>query len=79
MPTLQSDGGRWLTCARSGVPIAGAWREALNSDSQLYGGSGVGNLGRVVARKKPWHGRGQSVSLTLPPLAMVMFAPEHAE
>jgi 1,4-alpha-glucan branching enzyme len=63
---------------RVGVPLAGAWREALNSDALTYGGSGVGNLGRVVAEATPWHGRAQSVALTLPPLAMVMFAPEHA-
>ncbi len=63
---------------RVGVPLAGAWREVLNSDSQAYGGSGVGNLGRVVAEKQAWHGRPQSVSLTLPPLAMVMLVPEHA-
>ena len=63
---------------RVGVPLAGAWREALNSDSEAYGGSGVGNLGRVVAEKQAWHGRPQSLSLTLPPLAMVMLVPEHA-
>jgi len=64
---------------RVGVPLAGVWREALNSDADAYGGSGVGNLGRVVAEGQPWHGRGQSVSLTLPPLAMVMLVPEPAE
>jgi 1,4-alpha-glucan branching enzyme len=61
-----------------GVPLAGAWREILNSDAPLYGGSGIGNLGRVVAQPHPWHGRAQSLRLTLPPLAMVLFAPEPA-
>jgi 1,4-alpha-glucan branching enzyme len=64
---------------RVGVPLAGAWREALNSDAHNYGGSGVGNLGRVVAEETPWHGRGQSLSLTLAPLAMMLFVPEHAQ
>jgi 1,4-alpha-glucan branching enzyme len=61
-----------------GVPLAGAWREILNSDAPLYGGSGIGNLGRVEAQPHPWHGRAQSLRLTLPPLAMVLFAPEPA-
>ena len=63
---------------RVGVPLAGGWREVLNSDAHAYGGSGVGNLGRVQAQATPWHGRSQSVSLTLPPLAMVLFVPEPA-
>ena len=63
---------------RVGVPLAGAWRELLNSDGHAYGGSGVGNMGRVVAEERPWHGRPNSVGLTLPPLSMVMFVPEHA-
>ena len=53
---------------RIGVPFAGAWTEALNSDGETYGGSGVGNLGEVVAEAEPWHGRTQSLRLTLPPL-----------
>ncbi len=61
-----------------GVPLAGGWREILNSDAPAYGGSGVGNLGRVEALPHAWHGRTHSVRLTLPPLAMVMFAPEPA-
>jgi 1,4-alpha-glucan branching enzyme len=61
-----------------GVPLAGAWREILNSDSPLYGGSGVGNLGRVEALASPWHGRAHSLRLTLPPLSVVLFAPEAA-
>jgi 1,4-alpha-glucan branching enzyme len=63
---------------RVGVPIAGGWRERLNSDAPTYGGSGVGNLGRVVSEPVAWHGREQSVRLTLPPLAMVAFSPEGA-
>ncbi len=64
---------------RVGVPLAGPWREILNSDSPDYGGSGVGNLGRVVAAEKPWHGRAWSVELRLPGLGIVMFTPEAAQ
>jgi 1,4-alpha-glucan branching enzyme len=63
---------------RVGVPLPGRWREVLNSDAPFYGGSGVGNLGGVQAEAKPWHGRPHSISLTLPPLAFSLFAPEAA-
>jgi 1,4-alpha-glucan branching enzyme len=63
---------------RAGVPMAGPWREILNSDAPMYGGGGVGNMGRVEALESPWHGRSHSVCLTLPPLAIVMFTPEAA-
>ena len=63
----------------AGVPLAGDWREIVNSDAPLYGGSGVGNLGRVRAAERPWHGRSHSLSLTLPPLGVVMFTPEVAQ
>ena len=61
---------------RVGVPSGGAWREALNSDAAEYGGSGLGNLGRVVAARSPSHGRPFSLSVTLPPLSVVLFKPE---
>jgi 1,4-alpha-glucan branching enzyme len=61
---------------RVGVPSAGAYREMLNTDSELFGGTGVGNLGRAVSEAKPWHGRAHSLLLTLPPLAAVMLEPE---
>jgi 1,4-alpha-glucan branching enzyme len=60
-----------------GVPQGGAWREFLNSDAPFYGGGGVGNLGRVEARTTPCHGRPYSLSVTLPPLAVVMFEPDN--
>ncbi len=60
---------------RVGVPAGGTWLEALNSDAPFYGGSGVGNLGRVTAEALPCHGREHSLSLTLPPLAVVLFVP----
>ena len=58
---------------RIGVPTPGRWAETLNSDAPLYGGSGQGNLGGVVAAPVRWHGRPQSINVTLPPLGMVVF------
>jgi 1,4-alpha-glucan branching enzyme len=55
-----------------GVPAGGFWRELLNSDAPLYGGTGVGNYGGVEAAPVPAHGRMHSVTVTLPPLG-VMF------
>ncbi|WP_119153711.1 1,4-alpha-glucan branching protein GlgB [Caldimonas tepidiphila] len=59
---------------RLGVPGGGRWREVINTDAAVYGGSGVGN-GVLEARPEPAHGRGQSIVLTLPPLATLMLAP----
>jgi len=58
---------------RLGVPHGGFWRECLNSDSAWYGGSDLGNGGGVVADAKPWHGQPHSISITLPPLAVVIW------
>jgi 1,4-alpha-glucan branching enzyme len=58
---------------RLGVPRSGEWREILNSDAPLYGGSGQGNLGGVAATPVGAHGRRQSIVVTLPPLAIVAF------
>ena len=55
------------------VPSAGKWREVFNSDSTIYGGTNVGNAGTVVA--KPIESGGE-LSLTLPPLAGLIFVPE---
>jgi 1,4-alpha-glucan branching enzyme len=55
-----------------GVPGAGRWREVLNSDAVEYGGSGLGNLGGVLASDQPFHGRPHSIVLTLPPLSVIM-------
>ncbi|HCE42028.1 MAG TPA: 1,4-alpha-glucan branching enzyme [Lentisphaeria bacterium] len=53
---------------RVGVPFGGTWYEIFNSDAENYGGSGVGNKGRVDTENKECHGRPCSLSLTLPPL-----------
>ncbi len=58
---------------RIGVPRGGYWAEALNSDAELYGGSGQGNLGGVSTSPIEWHGQAQSINITLPPLGMLAF------
>jgi 1,4-alpha-glucan branching enzyme len=57
---------------RIGVPHAGRYREILNSDSDVYGGSNVGNAGGVEAEAHPMHGFGHSISLAVPPLGFVL-------
>lgn len=57
------------------LPEGGDWLEVLNSDAPVYGGSGVGNLGRVHAEPVPMHGFEHSVRLTVPPLAAVVLVP----
>ncbi|MTE00198.1 hypothetical protein GIY56_07855 [Paracoccus sp. YIM 132242] len=57
---------------RIGVPQAGPWREAINTDAQVYGSSGMGNLGGVMARDKPQDGQPASMGITLPPLSAVI-------
>lgn len=56
-----------------GVPDAGFYREVLNSDSEHYGGSNLGNAGGVISTDVKAHGRPYSISITLPPLAVVAF------
>jgi len=57
---------------RIGAPRAGGWREILNSDSELYGGSNLGNGGWIETSSTPLHGQPFSLELTLPPLATVL-------
>jgi len=61
---------------RVGVPRGGWWKEALNSDARIYGGSGQGNLGGVEAAPVPAHGRYHSLSLILPPLGVLFLKSE---
>jgi 1,4-alpha-glucan branching enzyme len=58
-----------------GVPRGGGWRELLNSDAPLYGGSGMGNLGHIEASPVAAQGHFHSLVLTLPPLAVLVLAP----
>lgn len=60
---------------RIGVPGAGKYREVLNTDSEVYWGANVGNLGSVSAQNIPHHGRLHSLEIVLPPLALVLFKP----
>ncbi len=57
---------------RVGVPWPGAWDEILNSDAEIYGGSGLGNLGGVRTEPVAWHGHAQSALILLPPLAAIV-------
>ena len=61
---------------RVGVPLEGHWKEILNSDAPLYGGSGQGNFGGLSTVPLPIHGRPFSLNMTLPPLGIVIFRPE---
>jgi 1,4-alpha-glucan branching enzyme len=58
-----------------GAPVGGHWRELLNSDAPMYGGSGQGNLGGVDAAPVGRHGHLHSVTLTLPPLGAIFLKP----
>ncbi len=60
---------------RMGVPRGGAYRELLNSDSEIYGGSNMGNGGQVQADPIPWHDQPFSLLVTLPPLSVIFFKP----
>ena len=59
-----------------GVPRAGRWREVLNSDADVYGGSNLGNGGVVETVPLAAHAHGQSLPLTLPPLALLVLRHE---
>ena len=61
---------------RVGLPLAGRWREVLNTDAAGYGGTGMGNLGTVHAVPMPWHGRPASATIVLPPMSVIWLAPE---
>lgn len=60
---------------RIGVPRGGKWVEHLNSDALRYGGSDYPTRKEAAAEPTPWHGHGQSVALTLPPLAALVLLP----
>jgi 1,4-alpha-glucan branching enzyme len=60
---------------RVGLPHTGAWREVLNTDAGVYGGSNVGNLGLVESELIAWDSQPASAQVTMPPLATVWFEP----
>ncbi len=55
-----------------GVPHGGWWSEVLNSDGEIYGGSGIGNMGGIEAAPTTSHGHYHSLTLTLPPLGTLL-------
>jgi 1,4-alpha-glucan branching enzyme len=58
---------------RLGVPRPGFYKEIFNSDAAWYGGAGIGNQGGVYSKAESAHGRAQSISITVPPLATLCF------
>jgi 1,4-alpha-glucan branching enzyme len=60
---------------RIGVPSNCFYKEILNSDSEIYWGSNMGNAGGLNADPIAWHGMPFSIEITLPPLAVVIFKP----
>jgi len=60
---------------RLGVPRGGHWRELLNSDAEMYGGSNLGNGGLVWATDEPWGNHAHCLEVTLPPLGMLLLKP----
>jgi 1,4-alpha-glucan branching enzyme len=61
---------------RVGVPRGGYWRELLNSNAEIYGGSGLGNCGGADALPMPYEEYSHSLTLTLPPLAAMFLKPD---
>lgn len=57
---------------RIGVPVPGAYREILNSDLGIYGGGDIGNSSGLRSEEIPWNNQLQSLSLTIPPLGIVL-------
>ncbi|MEZ5400145.1 MAG: 1,4-alpha-glucan branching protein GlgB [Bryobacteraceae bacterium] len=64
---------------KMGVPKGGMWREVLNTDAEMFGGSNMGNAGLVRAYPEASHGRDQHISITVPPLGVMAFVPQPAE
>jgi 1,4-alpha-glucan branching enzyme len=58
---------------RVGVPEAGRWVERLNTNADIYGGDGSGNLGGVDSVAVAWNGRPHAIEVTLPPLTTLFF------
>lgn len=58
---------------RIGVPEAGFWEEALNSDAQIYGGGNRGNMGGVMSSGVACDGHSASIEITVPPLSTLVF------
>ena len=59
-----------------GVPFSGKYRELMNTDATTYGGTNLGNQGRVCAVDENWMGQNHSMEIVLPPLSCLIFQPE---
>lgn len=64
---------------RVGVPEEGVWKEVFNTDDPAYGGSGYLTVKEAKSEENRWHGRSQSMVVSLPPLAMLALMPERPE
>ncbi len=62
-----------------GVPFGGEWKEVLNSDLKEFGGSGYHMNGSLEAKEEALHGRSHSITMSLPPLAILVFEPLAAQ
>jgi 1,4-alpha-glucan branching enzyme len=60
---------------RVGVPRPGYYREILNSDAKIYGGSDLGTFPGIESEPIPAQGRADSIAVNMPPLATVIFKP----
>lgn len=58
------------------MPLAGRWKELINSDADTYSGSNYGNGGEAFTQDEPLHGQAVSLSLNLPPLAVLILRQE---
>src|SRR5260221_1846644 len=85
-PGERGPGARFIACLanfsgsphhdyRIGLPVAGRWREVINTDAAEYGGSGVGNLGTIEAVAAPSHRQTASATGNLPPVGVLRLAP----
>ena len=61
---------------RLGLPRAGKWKEILNSDAGIYGGSNKGNFGEVYAHEHKCHNQHHSAEIYLPPMSVIAFKAE---
>ena len=61
---------------RVGLPQPGRWIEILNTDAEIYNGSGMGNFGAVTATDTSWHGRPASAQVALAPNSAIWLTPE---
>jgi 1,4-alpha-glucan branching enzyme len=59
---------------RVGVPDPGYYREVFNSDAEMFGGGNLGNAGGVMSEPIGYNNHHHSLSITLPPLAVAIFA-----